>query len=46
MTAACKQIPADAAEKLLEGIRRNVSIYVILVKGEYMQLSIFFPAFC
>ena len=36
---------SDSSEKLLQ--RGKVSIYVILVKGEYMQLSTyFFVRFC
>ena len=36
---------SDSPEKLLQ--REKVSIYVILVKGEYMQLSTyFFVRFC
>ena len=33
---------SDSFEKLLQRGKRKVSIYVILVKGEYMELSTYF----
>ena len=47
MTAACKTTPQMPLRNCSDEARRNVSIYVILVKGEYIQLiAYFFPGFC
>ena len=42
-TEACESAPQTALRSHSKDVGGKVSIYVILVKGEYMQSSTYFP---